>query len=133
MENRFCVMYIDDLAPDRMLFREMLKSIDKFIKYVPAKSGQDGLDYLNDKELQLPDYIFLDVIMPGMDGIECLQKIKKIKRAKHIPLYMYTISKPQSIKETIKLLGAVDCIQKKIQVEKSTLAIAKALNKVIGK
>ena len=37
-----------------------------------------------------PDYIFLDLNMPGMDGLKCLDEIKKTKELHNVPVILYS-------------------------------------------
>ncbi len=48
--------------------------------------------YLNDESQPLPDLIFLDYNMPGNDGNQCLQWIKKTARLLNIPTIIYSTS-----------------------------------------
>lgn len=52
-----------------------------------ALSGQECLDMLKTEK---PDYILLDIDMPGMDGWETLKTIKKDRRLSDIPIAMLT-------------------------------------------
>ncbi len=50
-------------------------------------SGEEALEKLNDKDY---DFIFLDVIMPGIDGFETCYKIRKIEKMAKLPIIMLT-------------------------------------------
>jgi DNA-binding response OmpR family regulator len=52
-----------------------------------ATSGQEGLEKAKEKK---PDLIFLDVMMPGFDGIETLKRLKADNELKNIPVVMLT-------------------------------------------
>jgi len=114
-----CVMLIDDSEADRKLFREILKAIDASIDYIFFSNAPAALAYLSQPDAKKPDYIFLDVNMPGMDGIECLARLKKINDVAHIPVYMYSTGHPKSYAETAMLLGAAGCYEKTINFEAS--------------
>ena len=83
-------MFIDDSESDRVLFRHVLQFIDDTIEYLTAIDGEDGLDYLISSAAKLPDYIFVDINMPRMNGIEFLEKIKAIKALSNIPVIIYS-------------------------------------------
>jgi len=51
-----------------------------------AYDGKQALEKANDR----PDLILLDIIMPGLDGIEVLSRLKKNIETKHIPVVMVT-------------------------------------------
>lgn len=67
------VLLVDDEVPFVETMTKRLKKRDLFVN--TAYSGQEALDIL-DKNRNT-DVVILDVKMPGMDGIETLEKIKK--------------------------------------------------------
>lgn len=61
----------------------------------------NGLEALKKLESFQPDVILLDIIMPQMDGIETLKKIKKDDKWKNIPIIMLTnISEKEKVEES---------------------------------
>ena len=97
----------DDDEDDRMLFSEALTEINPDIKCIMAKNGEEALFLLQNGLFELPDYIFLDLNMPVMNGLKCLAEIKKTSLLKHIPVVVYsTASKKEYIEES-KNLGAM--------------------------
>jgi DNA-binding response OmpR family regulator len=105
------IFYADDDAEDCELFTEALHHIDPEMKSIIAKDGREALAYLNNTR-ELPDYIFLDINMPLVDGKKCLIEIKKSSKLKNIPVVMYsTTSDTNEIKEYYKL-GAHDFLIK---------------------
>lgn len=74
-----------------------------------ASDGQIALDFLQKQE---PDLILLDVVMPGMNGLEVCRQIKLVDRLKDIPVIFVTNKKhPDDIVEGFKV-GGVDYITK---------------------
>jgi CheY-like chemotaxis protein len=60
----------------------------------------------------LPDYIFVDLNMPRMGGLQFLKEIKQTETLKHIPVIIYsTSSNPGDIAKT-RELGAVSFVTK---------------------
>ena len=68
----------DDDEDDRFFFLEALRSIDPGITCMLASNGREALTLLQSDFFSLPDYIFLDLNMPLMNGLKCLEEIKKI-------------------------------------------------------
>lgn len=106
------LLIIDDDADDIELFCLAVGEIDKTIKCISARTGEDALLLLRKNILHKPDYIFLDLNMPRMNGKQCLQMIKKDPEFSEIPVIIYSTSKlPEDYNET-KALGAVHFLTK---------------------
>ena len=105
------VFYADDDPEDCELFEEALRYLDTDLLPVIARDGKQALELL-DIMPELPDYIFLDINMPLVDGKKCLMEIKKNIRLKDIPVIMYsTTSDTNEIQQFYKL-GAHDFLIK---------------------
>jgi CheY-like chemotaxis protein len=97
------IFYIDDDAEDAFILKEALMYIDRSIHFVAFNDSVEGILFLM-RTLALPDFIFLDVNMPAMNGKECLIKIKSQERLKDIPVIMLsTTCKSQEITELFDL------------------------------
>ncbi len=65
--------------------------------------AEDGIIALEKIKQFTPDIILLDVIMPYMDGMEVLRKIKENEKLKNIPIIMLTnISEKEKIEESME-------------------------------
>jgi CheY-like chemotaxis protein len=82
----FKVLMIDDETNYPTAFKFLLESKGGYSVSL-ATSGQMGLDMA--KRI-MPDLIFLDVMMPGFDGIETLKRLKADSLLKDIPVVMLT-------------------------------------------
>ena|ERR1700676_2630803 len=101
MEKPITILLVDDDADDRMLFIEAVNEFDNNIACISASDGLEALHYLNNEANLLPDFIFLDLRMPGLSGQKCLEEIKKVSRLKIVPVIVYTTSR--DVEESIKL------------------------------
>lgn len=106
------VLIVDDDSEDRELFREALAEIDPAIRCSSAKDGSDALHQLNHELTISPDYIFLDINMPVMNGRECLMEIKKNTRLRHIPVIMYSTTSDTKEIKGYYALGVYDFLIK---------------------
>lgn len=52
---------------------------------------------LNNKEIKIPDVLFLDLNMPRKTGLECLAEIKRDDRFKDLPVVIFSTSKDEAI------------------------------------
>jgi CheY-like chemotaxis protein len=110
LKKTLTIMLIDDSRENRNLFWEIISSIDPEIHYAPEPDAETGLQALHTMPT-LPDYIFLDIHLPKIDGWECLLEIKKIERARGIPVYFYSSTVQPSELERIQSSGAQFLLQ----------------------
>ena len=97
------VFYVDDDIDDREMFLEAIKKAGQDIDYMHFESGQDILAFLATHQSN-PDYIFIDINMPKMDGHECAKRIRENERTSEIPIVMYsTAFNPNDIEKFEKL------------------------------
>ena len=89
-----------------------LDELNPAIKRVMASNGEDGIKKLSLNPQIPPDYIFLDLNMPRMNGIECLREIKKVKHLEKTKVIMYSTTDARDVRELTKDLGAYDFIVK---------------------
>src|ERR1700722_15781297 len=80
------ILLVDDDEDDRKLFFEAAGEVDKEIKCIGAAGGQEALEYLSDAANPVPDFIFLDLRMPGLSGQQTLEEIKKDARLTSVPV-----------------------------------------------
>jgi len=101
------VLIVDDDVDDRDFFCEALCEIDRSIQCVCATNGYEALNILNQPDVVTPDYIFLDLNMPRLGGIQCLTSIKKIKRLSKVPVIIFSTTRQNEEAEETRQLGAV--------------------------
>ncbi|MBT1699533.1 response regulator [Fulvivirgaceae bacterium PWU4] len=111
METKICYL-IDDDDDDRELFETALYHVTQEMCFMTATSGVEALQQFCGHEDFTPDYIFIDLHMPVIDGKECLAEIKKINRFKDIPVVMYSTSMAQQDIDDTRKLGATAYISK---------------------
>lgn len=90
-------------------------ALPKYYKRQFALNGEKALNLLT-SSVDLPDLILLDIKMPGMDGYEVCNRLKKDKRLKNIPVIF--LSALTDTKDKIKGFknGGVDYIQKPFEI-----------------
>ncbi|MBN1871793.1 MAG: response regulator [Candidatus Omnitrophica bacterium] len=116
------VMFIDDEVNFLRLLKMNLESTGKFIVKTESK-GSKGLQAV--KEFK-PDIIFLDIMMPDMDGGAVAQKIKEDMITKNIPIIFLTaVAKAGEVSSTGGFIGGNPFIAKPVDIETIINAIAK--------
>jgi len=129
MKSSKIFLIIDDDADDRDFFSDALAAVDTHAKCNHAYNGEDALAKLKDKNLINPDYIFLDLNMPRMDGRTFLSRIKTESSLKDIPVIIFTTSSnPNDVTETLEL-GAAHYITKPYEFKKMCEQIQLVIDK----
>ena len=115
------ILVIDDEAS----VRDSLTMILEYDGYecTVAPSGKDGLEAL---ERASPDLVFLDVKMPGMDGLEVLREIRQLDDA--VPVVMISGHGTVTTAVEATKLGAFDFLEKPLSTERVTVTIRNALD-----
>ncbi len=91
-----------------------------------ANNGKTGLE----KAISFhPDLILLDVIMPGMDGWQVCEKIKKTPDLKQTHVFMVTAAPSVELEEKAKLLGADGIIFKPFENQELMNLVSKLIEK----
>ena len=102
------VFIVDDSAFMRKIISDILNTDDGIHVFGTARNGKEAIEKLNNIT---PDVITLDVEMPVMDGLTCLESIMKNKP---VPVIMLSSLTSEGADATIKALelGAIDFITK---------------------
>jgi len=119
------ILFIDDNAEDGRIFQQIIQELFTSVTIDFARSGPQAFALLSKART---DVIFLELIMPGMDGIECLTKLKTNRNSKQIPVVLYTASKNEMEKKLALKLGAFDVISKTSNLGALTDKIKKILS-----
>lgn len=129
MREKPLVLIIDDEADLREILRLKLEANNFEVQDVG--NGFAGVNMA----MQLkPDVIILDVVMPDLDGVATLFKLKENEDTKHIRVFLYT-GKGEDQKEIVELnrrfakeSGAVDFIRKEEDLDEVVAKINKAVD-----
>ncbi len=111
------ILLVDDDEDDRKLFIEATKEVDSTIACFSASDGMEALAYLKDDRNIMPDFIFLDLRMPGFSGEECLMEIRQDPRMAGVPVIVYTTSRDVQESVRLKKLGASHFASKPVSPE----------------
>src|SRR5687768_17463010 len=97
------ILYIDDDEEDREIFREAIQAIDPSIICNTVSDGMQGLIILEELVV-VPDFIFVDVNMPVMNGRQLLTELKKRITLRSIPVIVYsTTSQQEEIEDFFRM------------------------------
>ena len=122
MAQSYRMLVIDD-DPGLRDYLEALAS-SRGYEVFTAGTGEEGIKALEEAR---PDLVTLDLVLPGMDGLETLRRLKE--RLPDVPVVMLSgHGQARSIVEAMKL-GASDFLRKPFEVEELEVACQKALEK----
>ena len=120
--QRTTILIADDHEVVRNGIRAYLETIPDFQVVGEASSGEEALDMVSDL---IPDIVLLDLIMPGIDGIETTRRIKQISpRTQVVVLTSY--HEDVHIFPALKA-GAISYILKDMKMEKLVEALHRAV------
>jgi DNA-binding response OmpR family regulator len=115
------VLVIEDEAPQMLLVRTGLERQGFDVLW-----ARDGIEGLRMAREQLPDLILLDIILPGMDGVQVCRELKDAPDTGRIPVIMVTASSMRSLSERVKTFGVDACLIKPYEL-RDLLAVVERL------
>lgn len=103
-------LVVDDSKSARMFLSRILERHEFAVD--AAETAEQAIDYLTKHK---PDVIFMDHMMPGMDGFQAVQTIKNNPRTSSIPILMYTSQEGDLYAGQARALGAEGVLPKQIK------------------
>jgi CheY-like chemotaxis protein len=103
-------LVVDDSKSARVILSRMLEKYD--IEVDMAESAEQAIEYLQNNR---PDAIFMDHLMPGMDGLQAVQAIKSNPQTAMIPIMMYTSQEGELYVGQARALGAMGVLPKQVR------------------
>jgi diguanylate cyclase (GGDEF)-like protein len=120
------ILIVDDDKINRSIFSRRLEQ--RGLEVFQRANGVEALEFVNSQSV---DLILLDLLMPGMNGIEVLEKIKLVDGYANIPILIISgLDDPRSIVMCLRR-GATDYLSKPVELSVLEIKIASALEKNI--
>lgn len=107
-------LVIDDSKSARIMLSRLVQKNGLVVDMV--ESGEEAITFLASNTL--PDVIFMDHMMPGMDGLETTREIIKNPLTSHIPILMYTSKEGDAYEAEIREAGAFAMLGKPANPER---------------
>ncbi len=129
--NSIDILLVEDNMDDAELTIRELKRSHLANNMFHVKNGEEALDFIfaqnnyekKRKNARTLRMILLDINMPGVSGVEVLEKLKSDERTKEIPVVMLTSSKESTDIQKCYKLGANSYIAKPVSFDAFTHAI----------
>jgi CheY-like chemotaxis protein len=103
-------LIVDDSRSARLFLARILEKHE--IEVDSVENAEAAIGYLASRR---PDVIFMDHMMPGMDGFQAVRAIKNDSRTATIPIMMYTSQEGEVYLGQARALGAVGVLPKQIK------------------
>ncbi len=100
------ILIVDDEPQIRILLEQTLEDFEEGgVEILMAENGKEGLELI---ESERPNLVFLDVMMPEMNGFDVCQTVKKKLKLKDIYIVLITAKGQEFDKQKGKEVGADD-------------------------
>jgi twitching motility two-component system response regulator PilH len=113
------VLCVDDSAAELSALRNILN--DANINVVFATNGKDAILYAKS---EVPDLIFLDILMPDMDGYKVMRELQKDPVTKEIPVVFVSSKSQKADQAWAKMQGGRGFVPKPVNRESILKAIS---------
>ena len=106
-EEKKTILVVEDEEPLQEIVR--LKLEREGFNVLTADTGEEAVRLIKERK---PTLIWLDILLPGMDGLEVLQKIREDPAMRDLPVVMVSVSYSRSKLQQALALNVVDYIVK---------------------
>ena len=113
------VLVVDDSPTERHVLVELLTR--NGYQVITAESGEEGIEKAKS---ELPDLVFMDVVMPGLNGDQATRTLTRNETTKHIPIIVCTSKGQETDKIWGLRQGALDYLVKPVNGEELLSKIA---------
>ena len=117
------ILIVDDHEVVRNGIRAYLETLPKFNVVGEAASGEEAIKMAGEL---IPDVVLMDLVMPGMDGIETTREVKKISPRTQI-VVLTSYHEDEQIFPALKA-GAISYVLKDMKMDKLAEAIQSAIH-----
>jgi CheY-like chemotaxis protein len=126
------IFLVDDDRDDQEIFSFILEAISTDIKLLCAADGVDAIQLLTSDSAICPDYIFLDVNMPRMNGIECITALRTIPRLADTPIYLYSTAPEVEVVRHAQQASPFGFIRKEANTDRIRQKLTEMLHEHLG-
>jgi len=122
-------LVVDDSKSARIMLSRMVKKTGLEVEMV--ESGEDAIARLESGPY--PDVIFMDHMMPGLDGLQTTKEITSNAQTSHIPIFMYTSKEGPAYEAEVAASGAAGMLGKPAKPERLLEVIAELNERIAVK
>jgi two-component system, response regulator RpfG len=108
-----CVLNIDDQSTSRAILTQVIKSINPKIKVIEKSNPEEALEWATENKA---DLVFVDYLMPEMNGVDFVRLLKTVPSYESVPVIMITIRKDAETRYAALDAGVTDFLSKPLDV-----------------
>jgi two-component system cell cycle response regulator DivK len=125
--GRPLVLAVDD-NEDNLLM--LLHALDLFgFSSISTLKGQTALTLA---QTHKPELILMDIVLPGLSGIDIIRQIKQTPETAHIPIIAVTALARAEERDRILQAGCQDCLHKPYNLDKLEVMLQQHLNRMLS-
>jgi CheY-like chemotaxis protein len=104
------------IVDDQINTAKMLSMAVTVLGHEPLElyRGEDAVEMLRSSQ---PDFILLDFMMPGMNGLRTLEKMRTIPNGEHVPIFLLTAAQDHYLEEQANAAGATGFLPKPLNLK----------------
>ena len=111
------ILILDDQSTSRAILSQVIRSVSPNITIVEKNNPEGALEWAAQN---IADLVFVDFLMPGMNGVDFIRLIKKLPDYAHVPIVMITANKDSDTLYAALDVGAADFLSKPVDVYECT-------------
>ncbi len=121
--SRRSILVVDDERDMLMLVKHLLEPEYR------VRLAESSMEALSMVQQEMPDLVLLDIMMPGMNGWDFLERFRKLRGAEKVPVVIFTVrNEATEVLSGLSVEGVVDYITKPFDAEELKKRIREALN-----
>jgi CheY-like chemotaxis protein len=122
------ILFVDDNVETQKLVNTVLAR--QSFEVISAYTGEQALQLAQREQ---PDLILMDLLMPGMDGLEVIRRLRGIGNTAHIPIIIFTVKTDLKTKSAGFEAGADDYLTKLTTPAEVSMRIRAALRRTLSR
>jgi two-component system response regulator RpfG len=111
------VLIVDDQSTSRAILAQVVRSINPKITVAEKSNPEEALVWAAE---HIADLVFVDYLMPEMNGIEFVRLLKMLPQYEYVPVMMITIKKDTETRYAALDAGVTDFINKPVDMHECT-------------
>jgi CheY-like chemotaxis protein len=125
LHNPTPILVVDDVTDNLFLFQTILES-----EGYRVDTAEDGLTALNKIRIEPPQLILLDIMMPGLNGYEVTEAVRRDYSQNQMPIVLVT-AHDECFQHPYQEMGANDLIRKPVDFDELLTTVALHLSRQV--